>query len=197
MSEHISETELLLAFDGELPAERNEAIHAHRRGCARCEEKWMHLADVSREVATLERPEVKFRGEETALAALAARLDHVRPEKAHWSRLVWANTLAAVAVAVTCMVALPALHSRHPAVARANATYDVDDAVPAGYVSLPYGDPALPLDDASVLPVELNAEDLEMMGIEGDAAEGREHVKAEILLGMDGWPRAIRIIDQE
>jgi hypothetical protein len=166
----------------------------------------MRLSDVSGEVAALQCPQVKFRGQETAVAALVGRLDPISPEKAsrekaNWSRLVWANTLAAVAVAVTCIVFLPALHSRHPAAAHLaahiNATYDFDESVPAGYVSLPYGDPSLPLEDATVLPVELSAEDLELMGMEGDATGGREHVKAEILLGMDGWPRAIRIIDQE
>jgi hypothetical protein len=69
--------------------------------------------------------------------------------------------------------------------------------VPPGYVSLPFADPALPLDDAEVLPVELSPEDLELMGLAsddaGDAPQG--DVKAEILIGIDGWPRAIRFVE--
>ena len=73
-------------------------------------------------------------------------------------------------------------------------TYDLEPAIPAGYVSLPFADPALPLDDATVLPVQLSPDDLEMMGL--DAADASpDGVEAEILIGMDGWPRAIRIVE--
>ncbi len=144
-------------------------------------------------------PRVEFRPEETAVALLVGRIDHLgwkqaRPERmtllgSRW--LAWANTLAAVAVAVTCILWLPSLRMRDHA-AHASPIYDYDQAVPAGFVSLPYADPALPLDDATVLPVDLSAEDLEMMGVDADG----NGAKAEILLGMDGWPRAIRIVEQ-
>jgi hypothetical protein len=207
MSEHVSETDLLLAYDGELSPDRDEAVRHHRRVCGACEEKWVRLAGLSQEVAMLQCPQVAFRPEETAVAALLSRIDHVHREKgrlesrtslaSRW--LVWGNTLAAVAVAITCIIWLPSLRVRDHAAAHLPAIYDFDQAVPAGYVSLPFADPALPLDDSTVLPVELTAEDLELMGI--DAADytnaaPRDGVHAEILLGMDGWPRAIRIVEQ-
>jgi hypothetical protein len=202
MSEHVSETDLLLAFDGELSPDRDEVVRDHRHACAVCEEKWALLAGLSQDVAMLQCPQVEFRPEETAVAALVSRIDHVRREKraplpSRW--LVWGNTLAAVAVAATCLVCFPALRSRDRAVAHPPVVYDFDQAVPAGYVSLPFADPALPLDDATVLPVELTAEDLELMGIDApddNSAGTRDGVKAEILLGVDGWPRAIRIVEQ-
>lgn len=200
MSEHVSEADLLLAYDGELSPERDEAVRHHRHACRACEEKWVRLTGLSQEVAMLQCPQLPFRPEETAVAALLSRIDHVRQEKrpplpSRW--LVWANGMAAVAVAITCIVWLPSLRVRDHAAAHLPAVYDFDQAVPAGYVSLPFADPALPLDDSTVLPVELTAEDLELMGIDtGDTAAPRDIVKAEILLGMDGWPRAIRIIEQ-
>ncbi len=86
---------------------------------------------------------------------------------------MWANALAAVAVAITCLVLLPSLRMRNHAAPHPAAIYDFDQAVPPGYVSLPFADPALPLDDATVLPVELTAEDLELMGIDPADAKRR------------------------
>jgi hypothetical protein len=204
MSEHVSEADLLLAFDGELSPDCDAAVRGHRRVCRACEEKWVRLAGLSREVAMLQCPQVEFRPEETAVAALVSRIDHAHRERARPEKrtllaspwLVWANTLAAVAVAVTCIVWLPSLRVRDHAVAHPSASFDFEQTVPSGYVSLPFADPALPLDDAAVLPVELTAEDLELMGIDPTGAAPRDGVQAEILLGLDGWPRAIRFVEQ-
>ena len=127
-----------------------------------------------------------------------------KQNRPHWTSrsLAVANTLAAVAVAITCIVLLPSLHRApgthaSPAAAHPATVYDLEQAVPAGYVSLPFADPALPLDDAEVLPVELSAEDLELMGLSSNDGEGdasQDGVQAEILIGIDGWPRAIRIV---
>jgi hypothetical protein len=202
MSEHVSEADLLLAFDGELPPDREEAVLEHRHLCAACGEKFARLAFLSQEVAMVQCPQVEFRPEETAVAGLLSRIDHVRAQKktnigSRW--LVWANTLAAVAAAITCIFWLSAVRVRDHAAGHPPAVYDFDQTVPAGYVSLPFADPSLPLDDATVLPVELTAEDLQLMGIDApddNAAVLRDGVKAEILLGMDGWPRAIRLVEQ-
>jgi Putative zinc-finger len=201
MIEHVSELDLVLAFDGELPADRIEAVRAHARECAACEEKWTGLAQLSHQVAAL-HPEVVFPPQEAAVGALLSRMNQAPAQKkTHWTSrsLVFANTVVAIAAAITCIVMLPALRvTKHPA-AHAPLVYDLEPVVPAGYVSLPFADPALPLDDTAVLPVELSAEDLELMGLnssDGAAGEPGEGVRAEILIGMDGWPRAIRIVDQ-
>ena len=175
MSEHIPESDLLLALDGELGDERMEVVLAHTLECATCEEKWMELAWVSRQAE-----------------AIAVRDARPKAARLAWRPFAVANTLAAVAVAITCIVLLPSLrHTPHVSPAVRN---DVEEPVPAGYVSLPFADPALPVDEEDVLPVQLSTEDLELMGIDtGDAPE--DGVKAEVLIGMDGWPRAIRIVE--
>jgi hypothetical protein len=197
MNEHVSEKDLLLAFDGELPAERSEAVRAHTRDCAMCDEKWASLGQLSEEVAGMRSTNIRFRPQEAAVSSLVARLNRAgSPRKTHWAgrSLVFANTLVAVAVAITCIVMFPTPRRATPATPHPAAVYDLDETVPAGYVSLPFADPALPLDDAEVLPVELSAEDLELMGV--DASDAPEDgVQAEVLIGIDGWPRAIRIVE--
>jgi hypothetical protein len=208
MSEHISDSDLLLAFDGELPRDRDETVQAHARTCAQCGKKWRRLEQLSGNLAALS-PDVRLQPQDEAVTALVACFDgnapaRNRPVKRPASRyLVFANALGAVAAAVICVIMWPSLQGSKPgtnhAVVHPDAVYDFEQAVPAGYVSLPFADPALPLDDATILPVEMSAEDLEMMGL--DSGETlptglQTAVKAEILIGMDGWPRAIRIVEQ-
>jgi hypothetical protein len=204
MLEHVSENDLLLAFDGELSPVCNEAVRLHTQTCALCREKWEKwagLKDLGEQVAGLQCLEVTFQPEEQAVAALWSRMNHAAtPKKTHWATrsLVFANTLVAVAVAITCIVLFPVRAGRMVPARTAVHTpvvYDLEQAVPPGYVSLPFGDPALPLDDATVLPVDLSAEDLEMMGFDANETPP-DGVRAELLIGMDGWPRAIRIVEQ-
>jgi hypothetical protein len=199
-SEHISEKDLLLAFDGELPSDRNEAVRAHTRECRECEARWESLANLSQNVMTL-CPNVTLQPQETAVATLMSRLDKAgAPKKTYWMShsLAFANALVAVAVAITCIVVFPSLRVVSHTVSHTPVAYETDQSVPPGYVSLPFADPALPLDDAAVVPVQLSAEDLELMGFDAvDAANAAPQggVQAEILIGMDGWPRAIRFVE--
>src|ERR1700683_2100656 len=115
MIEHVSEQDLLLAFAGELPPDRSDSVHAHTRGCTACKEKWMSLSELSLQVASLQCPDVDFLPQETAVGALLSRMDNANARKQnrpHWTSrsLAVANTLAAVAVAITCIVLLPSLH---------------------------------------------------------------------------------------
>jgi len=102
MIEHVSENDLLLALDGELPQDRKDAVQAHTRSCAACEEKWASLAYVSEQVTAL-RPEVALQSEQAAVASLISRLNAAPgPRRIHWTSrsLAVANTLVAVAVAL-------------------------------------------------------------------------------------------------
>jgi hypothetical protein len=195
MIEHISDRDLQLAFDGELAAGRAQAVREHAQSCAECEAKWANLAELSGQLAVLQRVDVGFRPEGAAVGALMSRLsDGAGRKKPHWTSrsLVLANSVLAAAVAITCIALLPSsgkVNAKRPA-----AVYDFEETVPAGYTSLPFADPALPLDDAEVLPVQLSADDLEMMGLSAVDAP-QEGVQAEILIGVDGLPRAIRIVE--
>jgi hypothetical protein len=202
MIEHIAEQDLLLAYDNELPAERNEVVRIHARECEQCGRRWSALAELSEQTATVGCPDVRFQPEGAAVASLLAGMASAgKPSRRHWTSrpLVYANALVALAAAIVCVLLLPSRHlsqnARNNHVTRTAPAYDVDQAIPAGYVSLPFADPALPLDDAAVLPVKLSAEDLELMGVDASDTSG-DGVQAEILIGMDGWPRAIRIVEE-
>ena len=62
------------------------------------------------------------------------------------------------------------------------------------FMALPFSDAALPLDNAPVVRMEFPVESLRLakINVEGDVA-GRT-VTADVLLGLDGQPRAIRFV---
>jgi hypothetical protein len=62
-------------------------------------------------------------------------------------------------------------------------------------VELPYSDRALPLGDAMVVRVELPIEELRLTGLAVDAGRPGTVVQADVLLGIDGLPRAIRLVE--
>jgi len=64
----------------------------------------------------------------------------------------------------------------------------------SSFVSLPFSDTALPLENAPVVRVELPVESLRLASFHvGENLAGRR-VTADLLLGKDGLPRAIRIV---
>jgi len=191
-SEHISETEILKALDGELPADQAEIVREHTGRCDACRSKWVRFANLSGQIAEMERAESSYVARRAALAALLAGI--AKAQRGLRIRRMVMRTVSVAAAAI--LVAAVMLRPGPRPVAPANATgqrVSTSQTLPDGYLSLPFADPGLPLDEASVLPVEVSREDLRLIGVQVD--EGVERVQAEIVLGMDGWPRAIRIME--
>src|SRR3954471_23522306 len=112
MIEHISDSDLLLAFDGELTAERTEVVLGHTRDCAVCQGNWTRLKSLSELVVEMRPPGVTLQPQEAAVARLQEKLDNTgTSKKTHWTTrsLVFANSLVAVAVAITCMMLWPSM----------------------------------------------------------------------------------------
>ena len=63
------------------------------------------------------------------------------------------------------------------------------------FFSLPFSDAALPLDQATVIRVELPRSALELAGLPVDADRRNERIRADLVLGADGLARAIRFIE--
>ena len=76
--------------------------------------------------------------------------------------------------------------SQVPAVAREIAT---------PFFTLPFSDAALPLDEATMIRVELPRSALELAGLPVDEDRRNQRVRADLILGVDGLARAIRFIE--
>jgi hypothetical protein len=62
------------------------------------------------------------------------------------------------------------------------------------FFPLPFSDAALPLDDASVIRVDLPRSALELTGLPVEEDRRNERIRADLVLGADGLARAIRFI---
>jgi len=65
-----------------------------------------------------------------------------------------------------------------------------------GFVSLPYADDPSTLDDASIVRVVLSRPALASLGVPVTDTSDTESVPADLLLGEDGTPEAIRLVSQ-
>lgn len=63
------------------------------------------------------------------------------------------------------------------------------------FFGLPFSDAALPLDQATVIRVELPRSALELAGLPVDEERRNERIRADLVLGADGLARAIRFIE--
>jgi hypothetical protein len=62
------------------------------------------------------------------------------------------------------------------------------------YFELPFSDASLPLDEATVVRVKLPAQSLRVAGVPVEEENANTMLLADLLLGMDGLPRGIRLV---
>lgn len=192
-NDHISETEILKALDGELPADRAETVHEHAAQCDACRSKWVRFANLSGQIAEMERAESAHSARQAAVAALLAGIAKAQRGLRIRRMVMRTVSVAAAAILVAAVMLRPGPGPATPAASTGQRAVLTNQALPDGYLSLPFADPDLPLDEASVLPVEVSREDLRLIGVQVDGVA--ERVQAEVVLGLDGWPRAIRIME--
>ena len=66
----------------------------------------------------------------------------------------------------------------------------------AQFTELPFSDASLPLDQATVVRVTLPAAALRQAGVAVNEDNADAMLKADVVLGMDGLPRGIRLVNQ-
>lgn len=103
--------------------------------------------------------------------------------RARRKRIVWRwSALAAAAcLSTACLAWLFATAPQPPASSASQIVHTsvVDPASMAGFVALPYGQSDVPLEDATVVLVQVRS--------------GHATVNAELLVGQDGIARAVRL----
>ena len=199
---HPDEARLVLALDGELDTAEAAGIAKHLDWCAACRGHWEQLRLVSEQIVEYHdrlasapvfgrvirktnagRNACATAAVAAALAALAwlfARPD--RPPAQH-------HEVVAATVPEKAAVA-PAPPQKRPRHRRAAL---VAQHTPS-FIALPFSDRALPLEDATVVRVQLPIEELRLTGLAIDGDRTGVLVQADVLMGIDGLPRAIRLV---
>jgi len=203
--EHPGDAQLILAMDGELECEEAALVTEHLTGCESCRVRWDQFGGVSRQIVECHK------------ALESARLRAPLPVIALRKRIVHgAGFIAAAAALALVTLYLTRAEKPAPVTHRAEVhlqpTVAVNKLPPvrkrprrrsarlvaadmSNIVELPFSDSALPLTDATVVRVELPIEELRLTGLMVDGGRAGTVVQADVLMGIDGLPRAIRLVE--
>lgn len=207
---HPTEAQLLLALDGELEQAEAKEISLHVGGCAVCRAQWERWKRISERIHEHHQRILKVR-------AIPARA------QSSGVRVRAIAALSGIAAAVACLVWLggrtspPASAPQHttapvqvvaaePRHASPSAEASARRAVSRhkrqsaavresnSFLALPFSDSALPLGDATVVRVQMGVEELQSTGLPILDARPGAAVEADVLMGIDGLPRGIRLV---
>jgi anti-sigma factor RsiW len=169
MISHPARETLVMALDGELAAEELAAVVAHMDECAECKNDWRQMVALS----------AQLREYHIRLPHTAPRTALVVPIGRRLQRFLWP------AVAAGVLLALWGWRSRvtQPPVALPELVY----------LALPYSDRSLPLENPVAVEVKLPRKALWDAGLPIPDVPGDGSVTVELLLGLDGQPRALRL----
>jgi len=213
---HPGEAQLLFALDGETEPGEVAAISQHVENCPVCRARWEQWKRLTQRI--VEYHEGVLQARVPPIGALPRVEARARRNPAK-SRVIAA--CAGVAAALVCLVWFfargdrPAPVPRH-SIAPAPAVAAMPPAPPeaqvvrqrrprhgregivaadsASFVALPFSDDALPLGDATVVRVQLPMEELRLTGLTVEGEQTGAIIQADVLLGIDGLPRGIRLV---
>lgn len=173
----------------------SESLVAHLAVCPHCRERWNAERVLSLAVGRLRLALVVERSPESRRGELMEAFSvAMRPRR----RLRWAWSAAAAAV-VFAAAWFPAHHAAAPD-RRANEEVvtagSVDTDEESGFIPVPYSPPPAVGESIAIVQRELDGAELARMGINLPFADG-DNFDAEIVLGEDGVPRAVRLAGYE
>ena len=178
---HISET----SRRGLAPG---EALAAHLAACPACSARWDREADLTRGFVDARSAVAGLRSSDAARARLLARFE-ARRAAPRWTWL---------AVAATLVLALALGFWKHPLPPRAPAAPPVEIAsaedvlADNDFVPVPYAAPLAQGELVEVVRVDLSPAALARMGFLTQAGYSGD-VTADLVVGEDGLPRAVRV----
>ena len=95
----------------------------------------------------------------------------------------WMYSAAATAILVLTLAMLP----KHPVKQQDDISLSPD------FIALPYSQSAVPLESIVVMRVQMRPNELISLGVAVPAAASSAKITADILVGQDGVPRAVRL----
>lgn len=128
-------------------------------------------------------------------------LHEFRRRSARRRRMVWLPATGIAAVAAAALVILLAMPKHtgqepvNPPAASANLSAVATGDPDSDFYPLPEAEGLPPVENATVIRVQLSVESLQSMGLDMNADNPTDQVQADILLGQDGLARAVRFVE--
>lgn len=173
----------------------DQSLDAHLDTCPGCEQFWESEQRLSGEFAILSRSISANPNRLAMRAKLLEEFDrHHASRRRSAPRFLWAA--AAMLLLCACLGAAVLWKRRAAKVDMAeagDATYSVRASAESNrFVPVPFMPPLASGELVTVVRAKLPPEALLRMGLAPQTADGRE-VNAEIMMGEDGFPRAVRV----
>ncbi len=203
---HPADALLIKAVDDELPVADALEVNSHLSACEDCRRRYHALRQISAsiesavaapalELSQQQRARLERQMELTELAAPMPNASHVL------RRLSWAAAIAAALAFLLMFVPQwnRAGKTAGPVAAVQPSAFEVDGE---SFVALPYSNPDLPLNASHIVQMQVPVSSLADAGIvfepisnEGPASD--RSVLADVLLGIDGRPLGIHVLNAE
>jgi hypothetical protein len=173
----------------------SESLDAHLAVCPHCRERWNAERILSLAVGRMRLALVAERSPESRRLELMEEFAGLA-QPHHRMRWAWGAAAAAVLVAAAWF---PIRHAAAPDT-RSNDDFVgaglVDASEAAGFIPVPYSPPPATGESIEIVHRELDCAELARMGIDVPFGDG-DDFDAEIVLGEDGLPRAVRLAGYE
>lgn len=203
---HLPDAFLIKAIDDELPAADARGVESHLSICEGCRRRYQALRHVSTSIeSALAAPHIDFSDEQRI--RLERQLDSRDlkapvPGTSHVLRhLSWAMALAA-ALAFILMLVPQWKHSVKTAGPVAGAQPSAFEVEGESFVALPYSNPDLPMNTSHIVQMQVPVSSLAAAGIvfepiSNEMSAQDRSVLADVLLGIDGRPLGIHVLNAE
>ncbi|MGA3024502.1 MAG: hypothetical protein ABSF98_07020 [Bryobacteraceae bacterium] len=169
-------------------------LREHLSGCPSCAGRWRNERVLTREMQILSDRAARHRPPQRGLDLVMREFERQR-----WaSRWHWLRWVPAPAAALLVLVALLGIRHRDGVTPMPRTVAMA--AVPTepseeGFVDVPYAPPLAPGEFVSVVREELEPAALVRMGLPVNGI-GDAPVVADVVVGEDGFPRAVRVADE-
>lgn len=205
--QHISNEVLARFLDDECSGAEMAAVEQHLAVCSQCKESYNDLGVLSRSVedfiGTI-APKYAENERDALVLLLNTESGHFpRPSEKVLQRLAWGMALAA-SLAVG-LVLIPEL--KHPLAKTPRTVQDIQQTGSVlevdgeTFVRLPYSNPDLPV-TAHIVQMQVPVSSLADAGVHFEAISnevsgGNDSVLADVLLGIDGQPLGVHVLNPE
>ena len=168
----------------------SDALSMHLAECPRCAARWESQTELTRHLGRMRAAVSPLRSPGDARLRLLAAFDRKREAEQTRPRWVWGAVAAAAVLALTLSLSrTPALHSR-PARPSPDAVEEM--ALDNEFVPVPYAPPLAQGEVVEVVRMDLSPDALARLGFITQAGYPSE-ITAELAIGEDGLPRAVRL----
>ena len=175
-------------------------LQRHLRECSGCSERWEDERNLSVQFRSMRNAAATWRQPDAQRDRIMREFELERLD-AVYPTLRWALSAAAVLLVSVALVydwqsgrpPVPALETNTLNIPR---TPDIEELpVDGGFVAVPYAPPLAPGEFVRVVRTELRPIALARMGIYVNAVDLSD-IPTDVLVGEDGFPRAVRVIGE-